>query len=314
MRIVVFGAGAMGGAWGARLHEAGNDVVLVDVDHQRVKSINADGINFEERGRTRVVMVPATTEIAHIGHADLAIVFVKSQHTRDVARSVAKALTDPATVVLTLQNGLGNAEAIAEEVGSGRVVAGVTYDSAVVDGQGVVRVTNSGSTYVGELSGDVSDRVRSIIDVFRESGADAHTTDDALGLLWGKALVNCVFNATCALTGYRSGEIGNFPIALGWAEKVAAETAQVAAALGITLPYDDPVERVRTVARGAGSAKPSMLQDVELGRVTEVEYINGAVVRAGRKAGVPTPYNEALTTLVGMVDAKNAAQLNEDRP
>src|SRR5690606_34913934 len=105
----------------------------------------------------------------------------------------------------------------------------------------------------------------------------ARSTDDATALLWGKVLVNCVFNATCAVTGYRAGEIGEHPIALEWAERVAAETARVAEAKGITLPYDDPIERIRTIAASAGPSKPSMLQDVERGRVTEVDAINGAV-------------------------------------
>ncbi|MGB3909781.1 MAG: 2-dehydropantoate 2-reductase [Pseudolysinimonas sp.] len=306
MRIVVFGAGAMGGALGARLIEAGHDVMLVDIDRARVSAINRDGVRLEEDGSERVVKVPATAEIAEVGEAELAIVFVKSQFSGDVARA-AKPLAEAGTVFLTLQNGLGNAEAIAAEVGAAQVLAGVTYDSAILDDDGLVRLTNKGATYVGELEGLASERVDGVIAAFRDAGMDAHPTDDAAGLLWGKALVNCVFNATCAITGFRSGEIGEFPLALEWAERVAAETASVAAANGITLPYEDAVERVRTVAKNAGASKPSMLQDVEKGRITEVEHINGAVARAGRRVGVPTPYNDALTTLVGMIDAKNAA-------
>lgn len=308
MRIVVMGAGAMGGAWGARLHRGGLDVTLVDVDEKIVRAINDQGLELETANEKWIERLPATTSAAELGTVDLVIVFVKSMHTVAAVRAAAPLIGEK-TLFLTLQNGLGNAEAIADEVGPERVIAGVTYDSAALAGPGKVRLTNSGATFIGELDGPSSSRVERVVAAFAGAGISAEPTDNGRGLIWGKVLINSVFNATCAITGYLSGEIGKHAPALEWAALVGAETAAVASAVGVQLPYDDPVEKVLQTAKGAGASKASMLQDIEAGRLTEVDHINGAVVRAGEKFGVQTPYNRALTLLVHMLEAKQAARV-----
>jgi 2-dehydropantoate 2-reductase len=227
-------------------------------------------------------------------------------HTAAAARAAAPML-GPDTHVLTLQNGLGNAEAIAAEVGAQRVLAGVTYDSAVTLGKGHVRLANAGAALIGRFDGDARGVPEPVLAAIAEAGIEASSTDDVEGLIWGKALVNSVFNATCAITSYRSGEIGEHEAAREFAGAVARETAAVAAALGVRLPYDDPVAKVLDVAAGAGQAKASMLQDVEAGRRTEVDQINGAIAAAGERVGVPAPLNRALTLLVHMVEERAEA-------
>lgn len=305
MRIAVIGSGAMGGSWGARLREGGADVTLLDLDPNLVEAVNTRGLVLETVDGERTVHLPATSDPASVGVVDVIIIFVKTMHTAAVART-AKTMLGPSTLVLTLQNGLGNAETIAKEVGISRVLAGVTYDSAVVLGTGHVRLTNAGATHIGRLDGGPVPAA--VLDAISAAGIDVTKADDVASLIWGKVLVNAVFNATCAVTGLRSGEIGAYPPAREFATLVAQETTAVASALGVAMPYTDPVARVMEVAAGAGDAKASMLQDIEAGRRTEVDQINGAIVAAGERAGVPTPFNRALTLLVHMVEERDAAR------
>jgi len=312
MRIAVIGAGSMGGVFGGRLTAAGNDVWLVDVWQAHVDAMNRDGLRLEAPDGSRVIPVRATSDVAKVGVADLVIVFVKSYDTPAAARS-ALPLVGENTVLLTMQNGLGNRDAIAAVVGEERVVSGVSYVGAALAGPGHVRQTSSNVSLLGEMDAGPTPRVQRIAGLLEEAGFPVRLTDNLRGEIWGKLLVNCVGNASCALTGLTGLGLIQFPSGREWVRLVAEETAAVAQALGIRLPYPDATEKMFQNCEVAGPAKPSMLQDVEHGRWTEIDYINGAVVREGGRAGVPTPYNRALTLLVRMLESRQHG-LEPDRP
>ena len=293
----------MGAVFGGLLADSGNDVTLIDVWGDHVDAIVRSGLRIETAEGERVVQVPATTDPRNIDPVELVLVFVKSIDTRSAVEA-ARTLVGESTAVLTLQNGLGNREAIASVVGDQRALLGVTFDSAVLVGPGHVRRANAGATAIGEVDGSSSTRVRQIVETFAAAGIEAHETDNVLRDAWGKLFINCVFNATCAVTGFLSGQVGEFTSSREWARLVAEETAAVIRAQGLELPYDDPIAKIWQVSEAAGSAKASMLQDIEKGRWTEVDFINGAVVRAGLEHGVPTPYNRALQLLVQMVETR----------
>jgi 2-dehydropantoate 2-reductase len=202
------------------------------------------------------------------------------------------------SLALTLQNGLGNAEAIGEVLGGGRTLLGMTYVGATVSGSGHARLTAPGQTFVGELNGELSDRVERLAAAFSKAGMPTEATDRLWSMVWGKLVINAAMNATCALTGASGQTALESPAADAWLGLVAEETARVAAGLGIDLPYTDPAARVRRHCVDVGQSKPSMLQDLERGRPTEIDAINGAVVREGARLGIPTPYNQALLFLV----------------
>ena len=302
MRIAVVGAGAMGSVFGGLLTAGGCDVWLVDSWQAHVDALSRDGLRIEVGGSQRFVPVKATTDPAQVGPVDLVLVQVKSTDTAPATRA-ARPLIGDETIFLTLQNGLGNREVIAAIAGEERALAGVTYDSAVMVGPGHVRHTNISRTYVGELDGRTSPRVERIAATFSAAGIPTSVSDSLLDLQWGKLLVNAAANAAGAITGCTAGELVRHASSRDLTRLVAEETAAVARAVGAH-PPDDPATKVHQALAAAGDSKPSMLQDVERGRWTEIDSINGAVVREGERVGVSTPYNRALTLLVRAIEAR----------
>ncbi|MBV9174730.1 MAG: 2-dehydropantoate 2-reductase, partial [Chloroflexi bacterium] len=203
-------------------------------------------------------------------------------------------------VVLTVQNGLGNFETLSESLGAERVLVGMTYAGAAVLAPGRVRHTAAGKTVIGEPVGRVSERARCLAATLSRAGLPTEATDRLWDEVWGKLLINAALNATCALTGASGTDVLASDAAREWTGLVAEETARVAAATGVRLPYSSATARALRHCQDITDAKPSMLQDVEGARPTEIDAINGAIVREGERVGVPTPYNTALVLLVRM--------------
>jgi 2-dehydropantoate 2-reductase len=297
MRIAVVGAGGVGSVFGGKLAAAGHEVWLVHRRAEVVDALRAGGLRLDTPDASQQVGVRATLDTREVGTADLVLILTKSTDTRAAAIS-AVPLVGPHTLVLTLQNGLGNLEAIGAVVGEERALLGMTYVGATVVGPAHVRLTAPGLSFVGEPDGGLSERCERLAQVLSEAGVPTQATDQLWPMVWGKLVINAALNATCALTGANGQTALLSPAAYELLGRAAQETADVAAALGITLPYPDPAERVRQHCRDVGTSKPSMLQDMERGRPTEVDAINGAVVREGERLGIPTPYNRALLLLV----------------
>jgi 2-dehydropantoate 2-reductase len=298
VKVAVVGAGGVGSVFGGRLAAAGHDVWLVHRRREVVEALRRDGLLFEGlHGEHERIAVHATDATAEVGEVDLVLILTKSTDTRAAAES-ARCMLGKSTLVVTLQNGLGNLEIMAEVLGADRVLLGMTYVGATQVGPGHVRHTASGQTFVGEPNAQDSWRVEDLARTFSAAGMPTEPTNRLWEMVWGKLVINAAMNATCALTGASGeaalrSEAANALFAL-----VAEETATIAAALGISLPYPDAVARVRQHSRDIGESKPSMLQDMERGRPTEVEAINGAIVREGARLGIPTPFNQMLLLLV----------------
>jgi 2-dehydropantoate 2-reductase len=298
MKIAIVGAGAMGSVFGAMLVEGGQDVVLVDVARPLVAAINAHGLRIEDAaGEVRQVAVPATTEPAEVGPCDLVILFVKCYHTEAAARAVAP-LLGPETPVLSLQNGWGNAPRIAAVVGEERVMAGVTYHSATVLGSGRVKHTGRGQTFVGELNGAMSDRLARVAAAFRASGIEMTPTDAVIREIWSKLSLNVCTLPTSALLRFTGGDLIGHEGTLSLMRNLLRETVAVAGAQGIALDEAERWEAITGLLRRAPASRASMLQDVENRRRTEIDVVSGAVVAAGERLGIPTPYNQAMLWLV----------------
>jgi 2-dehydropantoate 2-reductase len=305
MKIAILGAGAMGCIYGARLSAIPqNQVVLVDVWKEHLESINREGILLEEGGVLNAYPnVRATDDPASAGTADLVIVFVKSTITAEAIRNNL-ALVGPETAVLTLQNGLGNIDALQNSVAPQNILAGTTAHGGTMLGPGKVRHAGTGKTFIGEISGEVTPRVREIAALFNEAGLDTDVSDNALGLVWGKLLSNVGLNALTAITGLLNGQILDYPGTEELMTLAVLEAKAVADALGVKLAYDDPVEHTRALCKATAPNRSSMLQDVTAGRRTEIDMINGAIVREGRRFGIPTPINLALTDLIKTIEQK----------
>jgi 2-dehydropantoate 2-reductase len=263
-----------------------------------VAALQQDGLRLESpSGEHEQIQISATGDARSVGPVDLVLILTKSADTRAAAEA-SRPLLDTLTVVLTLQNGLGNLETLAEVLGADRTLLGMTYVGAALLGAGHARLTAAGQSFVGEPDGTRSERVERLARAFTEAGLPTSATDRLWEMVWGKLVINAALNATCALTGATGESALRSKDAHEWLGLVAKESAAVAHALGISLPYADPAERVWQHCRDVGRSKPSMLQDMERGRPTEVEAINGAVVREGERLGVPTPYNRALLHMV----------------
>jgi 2-dehydropantoate 2-reductase len=300
MNIVILGSGAMGCLFGGRLAEAGYPVTLVDVWKEHIDAINAHGLRIEGAGGDRTVRgLRAVADPAGAGIADLMIVFVKATMTKTAITQALPAV-GPRTAVLTLQNGLGNVEAISEVVGGERVLAGVTGHGSTLLGPGAIRHAGQGDTVIGEVSGSVPGRLEETADVLRNAGFAVSLSDNVMGLIWGKLLVNVGINALTAVTGLRNGRLADFPETGDLMEMAIREAVAVAEKKGIVLTVSDPVNHTREIAKKTAANRSSMLQDVCRRRRTEISVINGAIVGEGKRLGVPTPVNDVLAKLVAV--------------
>jgi 2-dehydropantoate 2-reductase len=296
MKITIVGAGAMGSLFGALLAEGGHEVRLLDIWHEHVDAVNKKGLSVEREGKIRSVVLQASTNLREAGKADLVIVFVKSSQTEKAAETAGAVLRKDGWV-LTLQNGMGNAEAIARVVPASRVLAGTTSHGATMLGPGMIRHAGVGPTVIGSWSGEESAGAQKMAECFSRAGIETVVADDVRSVIWNKLLVNVGINAITALTGIRNGEL----LALEstrWISRTAVEEAMaVARKLGVRV-RDDAVSHVFQVAEATAANRSSMGQDVDHKRRTEIGAINGYIVKEAEKLGLPVPVNRTLSGLV----------------
>lgn len=284
---MVMGAGALGSLIGGLLAHNGEDVILVG-RRKHVDAVNSRGLRITGLVDETVQARASTQPV----ESDLIIFTVKSYDTREAAQALP---TDDSTI-LTLQNGLGNAEIIADIAGEDRVLAGTTSMGSTFLEPGQIRYTGRGETRIGSPWQEDDNRVEGIVSMFNDAGIPAGESPDINHDLWAKLVVNAGINAPAYLTGLRNGELLEHEDILWLMRMVGQEAAAVARAEGIVL--ENPVERIIQVARDTAGNRCSMLQDRDRGRQTEINVINGAIVRRGKKHDIPTPVNRALLALV----------------
>jgi 2-dehydropantoate 2-reductase len=299
MKITIVGAGAMGSLFGALLAESGHEVRLLDVWQEHVDAVNKKGLSVEREGKIRSVLLQAATDLREVGKADLVMVFVKSSQTEKAAET-ARSVLHKDGWVLTLQNGMGNAEAIARVVPASRVLAGTTSHGATMLGPGMIRHAGVGPTVIGAWTGEEPAGAQKMAECFNRAGIETAVADDVRSLIWNKLLVNVGINAITALTGIRNGELLDLE-STRWISKTAVEEAMaVARNLGVRV-RDDTVSHVFQIAEATAANRSSMGQDVDHKRRTEIGAINGYVVREAEKLGLPVPVNRTLSGLVETV-------------
>jgi 2-dehydropantoate 2-reductase len=299
MKICMLGSGALGSALGGVLTEEGNDVYLIDAWTAHVEAMNAHGLTLRSGGVDRNVKVKARTTAAGIGPADLVVVLVKSFDTRE-AITAAGAIVGPETVVMSVQNGLGHEEILAEVVGKERVLAGKTYAGGVLLGPGhVIAGTEGKLTFIGELDGRMTERAMRIATTFTRAGLATEVSSNIMGTMWDKLLINVATGALSGITRLPYGGLYAVPEVEQCAIAAVAEAIAVAKAIGIKLTSEDPEDAWKLAGEGLPKEfKASMLQSIEKGARTEIDFINGSVVRWGERIKVATPINRALVACV----------------
>ncbi|CAN5313076.1 2-dehydropantoate 2-reductase [soil metagenome] len=302
MHIVVVGSGAMGGLFGARLAAAGHEVLLYDTWQAHVAAIEERGLFIEGPDGTPIrYQVRATDKPPQtLRGAELILVQVKSYDTYGALAPLEPRI-NPESLILSLQNGLGNLEQMQKALPNHRrFLIGTTAHSAGVIAPGRIRHAGPGPTVIGDPVPDRTPRLnlKPVRDVLQDAGFATQLSDRIWPAIWLKLTANVSINPLTALTGVRNGQLLDDPELLALADAAVAETVAVMKAAGIDAPERDYTEFARQVMRDTGPAHSSMLQDIQNGKRTEIAAINGAVAGLGRELGVPTPVNRWLTALV----------------
>ncbi|HEY4805075.1 MAG TPA: 2-dehydropantoate 2-reductase [Paraburkholderia sp.] len=306
MHIAILGAGAMGSLFGGLLAEAGHRVTLLDVDEAHLHAINENGLQLStDAGERTVTNLEALRPEAVVQPADLLVVFTKTLHTQ-AALGAARAALGPETALLSLQNGLGNAERLAQFADPGRVMIGVTTWPADKNGPG--RVSSHGTGVIRLMSADGADSpmLSRTVEALNDAGLACTADADVWAAIWEKVAFNAALNSLCAVTGCMVGELTNVADGEALALKIVAEVAAVAHAHGVAVNEPHVAGNVRHALAHHRAHRPSMLQDVLAGRKTEIEAINGAVVEAARCSAIAVPHTETLLHLVRLIDAKES--------
>ncbi len=299
MKVCIVGCGAVGSLFAAHLAQVDDvEVWAYDVVQPHVNAINRSGLKLV--GEAEITgTVRATSDASELPPCDFGIVATKSMYTRAAIEASAHAFADGA--VASVQNGVGNEEVIAEHVE--RVIRGTTFPAGRVTEPGVVHMDTRGDTWLGPFEPKPAsmDAVTQLAEAITTGGMHTKALPDARGAQWTKLIFNASTNPLGALTRLTHGRVCELPETRRLITQLVDEGKAVAAALGITLD-SDPDELVDHAAKVAYEHRASMLQDVLAERATEVDALNGGIVRFGAEQGVPTPMNQAIAALIKGLD------------
>lgn len=310
-RIIIVGPGAMGCGVAALLKERGADVALLDYKPDRAAQIARDGIRVEHQGNVEVSRVPCSAVAQELGIADLVIILVKAYSTAQAIRHAAPCV-GPKAAVMTLQNGLGNYEAIAEHIAQDKVLAGTIVMGCASVGVGHVRISGVGDVTVGSPFGN-DQLAQCVAEALGRLWPAVHCEANIEAALWRKVIANAAVNPLTAITGLPNGALIEDEDLRGTLGAIAREAAEVARATGVEGLDDDPVAAVEEVCRITGENRSSMLQDVQAHRRTEIEQICGEIARRGRAVGVEAPLCQAMTALVKALEGRSNGPTSRSR-
>ena len=311
-KIVVLGAGGMGALFGSILQEGGLEVTLVDTSRAHVEAIRSKGLRITGFGGDRDVSIAATTDPTEIKTADVILFQCKSHGTRDAAKAV-RHLTDTGAVAVSFQNGLGNEEVIAEELGLNAVLGGLTAMAGMMTGPGAIVDFSRVPSYIGEMSGGTSDRAERIAAALSAAGLETHVSGNIVQEIWKKLLGNISLSAISGATNLTSAEALTVPELKAVSLQAIDEALAVASAQGIILDRGAVLKGMEMISApgGTGDNKSSLCVDILNRRPTEVDFIYGSVIAKGRDAGVPTPTLNTLAAIVKGLESHYIERLAE---
>ena len=303
MKIAVLGAGAMGSIYGGHL-SMNNDVYMIDKKEDLVKKISADGLKLYENDKDVVYHPKALLSSEGIGEVDLVIIFVKALYSR-AALMENKAIIGDNTYVLTLQNGAGHEDIIEEFVPKERIIIGTTEDNGAILDNGYVRRGGKGKTNIGMLVEDRNNMLVKVKVCLDGCGFDTHIYDNIQQLIWDKLFTNVSLSALTGVLQVPIGFIAEDEYAWNMTVTLIKEAMQVAKAMGLEFDEDEMIERVRNTSINSPEGRTSIYADLKAGRLTEVNTISGAVVKAGDRLGVPVPSHKMIVNMVHAMEDKS---------
>ncbi|MEI6831183.1 MAG: 2-dehydropantoate 2-reductase [Candidatus Omnitrophota bacterium] len=305
MKIVIVGPGAMGCLFGAFLSKSKEEIWLLDKFKERAAKINENGISLEGVSGSWQAKIKTTANPQDIGTSDLILICVKSFNTKQAIEQIMP-LLGKNTKILTLQNGIGNIEVIAELTAEDRVIGGVTNEGATLIDIGKVHHAGRGQTIIGMIDGKTPVEMRGIREIFNKVGFDTKMSRDIKSLIWSKLIINVGINALTAITRLPNGKLTEFEGTKRILRDAVTEAARIAKRKRIKLIYDDPLAKVEAVCEGTSANLSSMLQDVLKKKRTEINFINGVIVRLGQELGIDVPTNKFLVDLVKTIETSYA--------
>lgn len=303
MKIAVLGAGAMGSIYGGHL-SINNDVYMIDKKEELVEKISADGLKLYENDKDVIYHPKALLSSEGIGEVDLVIIFVKALYSR-AALMENKAIIGDNTYVLTLQNGAGHEDIIEEFVPKERIIIGTTEDNGAILDNGYVRRGGKGKTNIGMLVEDKNGMLDKVKECFDGCGFDTHIYSNIQQLIWDKLFTNVSLSALTGVLQVPIGFIAEDEYAWNMTVTLIKEAMQVAKAMGLEFDEDEMIERVRNTSINSPEGRTSIYADLKAGRLTEVNTISGAVVKAGDRLGVPVPSHKLIVNMVHAMEDKS---------
>lgn len=298
MKIAIIGAGALGSLFGGLLAKSGEEVWLFDpIFKEHIAKINAEGLVIEEEDREERIHVRGTTEIEEVGETELIALFVKAPYTEEAVKGVLPAV-GRSTQLLSLQNGLGIIDILEGYVERERLLRGVTTQGSTLLGPGRIRHAGHGPTWLGRVSEKGDRDLREVVETFNRAGIETYIEKDIKQLVWKKLLINVGINALTAIFNVRNGALVADRDLNEIMRGAVHEAVEVARGCGLEFSPTEVIQEVEEVCRLTAENVSSMLQDVRRGSVTEIDYINGAIVREGERIGIKTPVNRLLVRLV----------------
>ena len=293
----------MGCLFGGLLAEGGEEVRLLDIQADQVRALNENGLSIVRDGVERTIRVRATVDQATIQKTDLALIFVKHSQTGAAAKTAVQ-LPGETGHILTLQNGMGNAEIISGIAGDNRVICGTTAQGAMMLGLGHIQHSGIGKTIIGMWDQERQPVVDAVAAIFSAAGIQTSGTDDIKPVIWSKLFANVGINAITALTNIRNGQLLDIEPTRLLVESVVKEAIAVARGLNVEVA-EDALADVMAIAAATAPNRSSMGQDVDAQRITEIDAINGYIVRRAAEQGIEVPVNLALVRLIKTLQAHN---------
>ncbi len=297
-RVAIIGTGAMGSVYAALMADAGHEVWAVDQWEEHVRAMRERGLRVEGASGDRTVRVNATTDAAEVPQADLVVIATKLDGVRAAAEAIRPSL-GPGTAVLSIQNGIGGPDKVAEVLGAERITIGVVGGfGASMKGPGHAHHNGMEFVRIGEMQGGLSDRTERIAEIWRSSGFKVLTFDDIHRMVWEKLICNCAYSGPCTITGLTVGQVMADADASSISAGCAIEAWEVAQAKGIAVEIDDAVAYVRAFGAKIPNSRPSMAQDHMARRRAEIDAINGAIPREAEAFRLSVPTNTFVTRVL----------------
>ena len=298
MKIAIIGCGAMGSVYAALLADSGNDVWAIDTWEEHISAIRSNGLRVEGASGDRTVSMNATTNASDAGECELIIVATKASGVPGAAVA-AKSIAGPNSIILTIQNGLGAAERIAESIDTNQVMIGVVGGfGASMKAPGHAHHNGMQLVRIGEMNGGVSDRLEKVVSAWGNAGFTAKGYPDIHQMIWEKFICNVTYSGPCALMNATIGQVQANSESWSVALSCAREADAVARAKKINLGFNDVETYVRDFGANMPDARPSMLLDHMAQRPSEIDGINGAVPTEAAKIGMTAPINALVSSLI----------------